>query len=56
MWTVLQKLSGGNLSKYMKMMPNIANLLTETHLAAMEDRLLFVFATIEFCKPRLDVG
>ncbi|XP_019771994.2 glycosaminoglycan xylosylkinase homolog [Dendroctonus ponderosae] len=55
MWQALLSLAGGALSKYMKLMPDIQNVLTEPHLRAMEQRLRLVFATVEFCKGRHDM-
>lgn len=52
MWQALLSLAGGALSKYMRLMPDIQNVLTEPHLRAMEHRLRLVFATVEFCKER----
>ncbi|KAJ3646435.1 hypothetical protein Zmor_024023 [Zophobas morio] len=46
----LLNLAGGNLRKKLESIPNITNLLTAAHMTAMEERLLIVFATIEYCK------
>ncbi|XP_050500165.1 glycosaminoglycan xylosylkinase homolog [Diabrotica virgifera virgifera] len=46
----LMNLTGGRLTEKLQKMPNIKNLITTDHLQAMEDRLLIIFATIEYCK------
>ncbi|CAG9764427.1 unnamed protein product [Ceutorhynchus assimilis] len=51
-WKALLNLAGGNLSKYLRLMPDIENILTESHLKSMEERLLLVFAAVEFCKKK----
>ncbi|XP_056634983.1 glycosaminoglycan xylosylkinase homolog [Diorhabda sublineata] len=48
----LLSLTGGRLTKKLKKMPGINNLITSEHLKAMEDRLLLIFATIEYCKDK----
>lgn len=51
-WERLQKLSGGYLTEKMQKMPDIENIVTQEHLEAIEQRLLLVYATIEYCKLR----
>ncbi|KAL1501954.1 hypothetical protein ABEB36_007177 [Hypothenemus hampei] len=51
-WTSLQNLSGKNLVRYMKLMPNIENVLTEQHLKAMEERLFIIYATVQYCRKK----
>ncbi|XP_050295864.1 glycosaminoglycan xylosylkinase homolog [Anthonomus grandis grandis] len=51
-WKSLQNLSGGNLTKYMRLMPDVQDVLTELHLQAIEKRLLLVFATVEYCNKK----
>jgi len=52
MWKSLLSLAGGHLTKLLKYMPNIQNILTDAHMKAMEERLLLIFATVEFCKHK----
>ncbi|XP_066249335.1 glycosaminoglycan xylosylkinase homolog [Euwallacea similis] len=49
-WLSLQYLAGGTLSKYLKLMPDIQNVLTDAHLKALEERLRLVLATVEYCR------
>lgn len=46
----LQQVSGGYLTEKLQLMPDIKNIVTEQHLKAIEDRLLLIYATIEYCK------
>ncbi|KAK9736517.1 Golgi casein kinase, C-terminal, Fam20 [Popillia japonica] len=48
-WSKLLQLSGGVLKEKLKLMPNIGNFVTDAHLDALERRLLFIYATVEFC-------
>lgn len=52
MWKSLLSLAGGNLAKLLKLMPDIENFLTQDHIKAMEERLLLIFATVEYCKNK----
>lgn len=52
MWKSLLSLRGGNLRALLKLMPDIDNFLTEAHLKAMEERLLLIFAAVEYCKHK----
>lgn len=44
------QLRGGRLKEFLESIPDIKTAVTKAHLAAIEKRLLIVFATIEYCK------
>ncbi|EFA06532.1 glycosaminoglycan xylosylkinase homolog [Tribolium castaneum] len=46
----LLNLAGGQLRKKIETMPDLEKLLISDHLRALEERLMIVFATIEYCK------
>lgn len=52
-WERLQQISGGFLTEKLQLMPNIEEIVTQEHLKAMEERLLLVYATMEYCKSRI---
>ncbi|KAJ8976098.1 hypothetical protein NQ317_008436 [Molorchus minor] len=43
------RLTGGKLREKLESIPQISNVITEDHLKAIEERLLIVFATVEYC-------
>lgn len=46
-------LSGDNLRKYVtRLLNNNSHILNESHLAAIEERLLLVYSTVELCQSR----
>ncbi|XP_044265795.1 glycosaminoglycan xylosylkinase homolog [Tribolium madens] len=51
----LLNLAGGHLRKKIELMPDIHQLLISDHLKAVEERLMIVFATIEYCKNHAKV-
>lgn len=40
------------MSEKLQLMPDIDSIVTQEHLKAIEERLLYVYATIEYCKTR----
>lgn len=51
-WTRLQALAGGMLSEKIRKMPDLEEIIWTQHFAAMDQRLLIIFATVEFCKNK----
>lgn len=50
MYNNLLHLRGGRLVEQLRKIPNINKLITSEHLKAVDERLLIIFATIEYCK------
>ncbi|CAG9861809.1 unnamed protein product [Phyllotreta striolata] len=50
MYDNLLKLRGGGLLELLNGIPDVERLITNEHLKAIDERLLLVFATIEYCK------
>ncbi|KAJ8958640.1 hypothetical protein NQ318_016365, partial [Aromia moschata] len=48
-WQLLRSLTGGKLRERLESMPDIGNIITEDHINAIEERLLIIFATVEYC-------
>ncbi|CAH1163612.1 unnamed protein product [Phaedon cochleariae] len=51
-WKSLLELTGGKIKQNLELMPDIQTLTTQEHLTAIEERLLLVFATFEFCRHK----
>nr|XP_023011969.1 glycosaminoglycan xylosylkinase homolog [Leptinotarsa decemlineata] len=49
-WKTLLKLTGGTIREHLEMIPGVKAMVTEDHLRAIEQRLLIVFATTEYCR------
>lgn len=45
-------LAGGKLEENLKAIPGISDIVTEEHIRAIDDRLLIIFATVEYCRKR----
>ncbi|XP_044744902.1 glycosaminoglycan xylosylkinase homolog [Coccinella septempunctata] len=51
-WRKLMTLAGNKISQYLKLMPDVEDILMEDHLTAIDNRLLIVYGTIEYCKNK----
>lgn len=51
-WERLKLISGGFLTEKLKLMPDIKNFIADEHINAIEERLLIVYATIEYCRNK----
>lgn len=51
-WKRLLDLSGGTLKESLQIMPQIYKIVTENHIEAINERLLFVYAAVEYCRNR----
>lgn len=45
----LKLISGGFVTAKLQLMPDIESIVTQEHLKAIEERLLLIYATIEYC-------
>ncbi|XP_045461564.1 glycosaminoglycan xylosylkinase homolog [Harmonia axyridis] len=48
-WRRLLTLNNDKISKYLRVMPDVTDFLSEEHLQAIDKRLLLIFGTIEYC-------
>ncbi|XP_065168678.1 glycosaminoglycan xylosylkinase homolog [Atheta coriaria] len=51
----LKELSGGALTENLKKILELRQLITEEHFNALENRLLLIFATLEYCKYKTKI-
>ncbi|CAH2005600.1 unnamed protein product [Acanthoscelides obtectus] len=49
-WKTLLSLTGGKLKEMLRMMPDIESIITPDHLEALDQRLLLIFAAVEYCR------
>lgn len=52
----LKELSGGALTENLKKILELRQLITEEHFNALENRLLLIFATLEYCKYKTKIN
>ncbi|XP_060526532.1 glycosaminoglycan xylosylkinase homolog [Cylas formicarius] len=49
-WKSLLRLTGGKIEEYIRTVPDIESSVAVSHWRAMDQRLLLIFATVEYCK------